>query len=189
VQAVVVPCDLDQRARSRKRLAAAAMVLALVDETGVDAERDVVEEDPVGDPPDVDPAFGAAAERSERREGIVAVEAEIAGEVVAGAERDTDERGVAIECDLRDRREGAVAAGYAEDLGARGPRCLAWILACREQMWLDSELPGGVHEFRGVLGALAGTRVDHQNGVGPHVCQVEPNGPWRVPRPMSIIPA
>jgi len=34
-----------------------------------------------------------------------------------------------------------------------------------------------------------GAGVDQQKGVGAHGRQVEPNGPWRVPRPVSIIPA
>ena len=47
VQPVPVCATLSKRARARERLAAAAVVLAPVDEPGVDAERDVVQEEPL----------------------------------------------------------------------------------------------------------------------------------------------
>ena len=108
------------------------MVLSLVDEPGVDAERDVVEEEPLGHAADVDPAFGPAGERFERGERIVAVEAEISGEMVARAERDADEGRIGVECGLRDRGERPVAACHAEDLRSRRPCRLPWILAVLE---------------------------------------------------------
>src|SRR2546427_724430 len=75
------PQDRDERSGAREGFAATAVALAAVDEPGVGAERDVVEEDPLADPPDVDSPLGAA-ERGQRGERIVAVEPDVAGEVV-----------------------------------------------------------------------------------------------------------
>ena len=80
------------------------MSLTLVDEPRVDTDRDVVQEQPVGGTPHVDPPF-AAPEGVERPEGIVAVEYEIACEVVASPERHGGEGGPALECDLGHRGE------------------------------------------------------------------------------------
>ena len=78
-----------QRANSRQRLASATVRLAAVDERGVGAERDVVQEKPFADPADVDPPF-LAAEGRERRQRIRTVKPEVAREVVPCPERDTD---------------------------------------------------------------------------------------------------
>ena len=60
----------------------------------------------------------------ERGKRIVAVEPEVAGEVVPRAERDDDERQVALDGDLCNRRERAVAARHAEGR-VRVPRASA----------------------------------------------------------------
>jgi hypothetical protein len=91
------------------------VLLAAMDDSRVDPERDVVEEEPATRATGVDPAL-SAPEGVERADGIVPVEAEIPGEVVPCPERDADERQVALECNLRYRRERAVAAGNSEDL-------------------------------------------------------------------------
>src|SRR5438876_4581892 len=82
-----------QRGNVGEGVAPAPVVLAPVDEPGVEAERDVVQEEPVAGPPDVDPPL-AAGERLERTDGVVAVEAEVAREVVPGAEGHAHERKV-----------------------------------------------------------------------------------------------
>jgi hypothetical protein len=99
----------------REGLSAPLVPLAAVYELGIEAERDVVQEESVGDAPDVDPPL-RTFEGVERLDGVIAVEPEVAREVVAGAEWDADERQVALECNLRYRRERAVAAGNPEDL-------------------------------------------------------------------------
>jgi hypothetical protein len=75
--------------------------LAPVDELGVDAERDVVQEDPVSDAADVDAPLppGEGIQRADR---IVPVEAEVPREVVARSEGDGDERELALEGDVGD---------------------------------------------------------------------------------------
>src|SRR5262249_2871450 len=63
-----------------------------------------------------------AVERLQRRERIVAVEAEIPSEVVAGAERDADERDSMLERGVSNRGERAVAARGRRAPGARPRR-------------------------------------------------------------------
>ena len=88
-------------------------MLAPVDERRVDAERDVVQEAPLARAADVDAPL-LALEAVERRERVVAVEAEVAGEVVARAEGDDDEGQVALDRDRGHARDRAVAARGAE---------------------------------------------------------------------------
>lgn len=90
-------------------VAAAAMVLPSVHEAGVDAERDVVEEQALPGSADVDPALNPV-ERGQRCERIVTVEADVAREVVSGAEGDADERKLPRERDVGDRCQRPVAA-------------------------------------------------------------------------------
>ena len=95
------------------------MVFPAVHEARVRAQRDVVEEEPVVRAPDVDHALDAVVERSERRNRVVAIEPDIAGEVVARAERDADERQAPLDRDVGNRGERAVAARHAERVGSR----------------------------------------------------------------------
>jgi hypothetical protein len=66
------------------------VVLAPVDEPRVEPERDVVQEAPLPRPADVDAPF-LALEAGERGEWVVAIEPEVAGEVVARAVGNDDE--------------------------------------------------------------------------------------------------
>ena len=123
MQPVWTACGLRQRTRAGERLAAPAVMLAPVDEPGVDAERDVVEEEPVAGLPDVDPPLDrAVVEGCERAERIVAVETDISREMVPRAERDADERSVRLERDRGDGCERAVAARTSSaGLGSSSP--------------------------------------------------------------------
>jgi hypothetical protein len=85
-------------------LTTAAVTFAPMHEPCVDAERDVVEKQALVRTPDVDAPF-RPSERTQCVERIVPVETEIAREVVAGSERDADERRVPLERDLGDGRE------------------------------------------------------------------------------------
>ena len=91
-----------------------------MDELRVGADRDVVEEEPFAHPPDVDPSLHTL-ERGESAYRIVAVETEVAREVVSGAERDADERQVALDRDLGKVRQRSVAPG--DPHWARGGPC------------------------------------------------------------------
>src|SRR5262245_66046898 len=85
----------EQRERLQTR---EGLVVLAADEPGVQPERDVVQEDAVVDARDVDASL-APTERLERRDGIIAVEPEVAGEVVERAERNDDERHATLDRD------------------------------------------------------------------------------------------
>ncbi len=102
----------------------------------VDPEADVVEEEPAADPADVDAPLGAA-EGVERRDRVVPVEADVAGEVVAGPERDADERQVTLDRDLRDRGERAVASRHPEGGGIGSAGELGSVVVLLEDVRLD----------------------------------------------------
>ena len=189
MQPITFSSDGEQRLCPRERLCAAAVMLAPVHEACVGAEGHVVEEESSAHPADVDALDPAAVEGGERRERIVTVEAGVACEVVARSEGDADEARAGLERGRRDRGERSVAARDAHDLGSR-PDCeLAGILTGPQEMRRDPPFARGRGQLvRGRISA-AGAGVDQQKGVGPHGRQVEPNGPWRPSRPMSIIPA
>ena len=96
--------------------------------------------------------------------GIVTVEAEVAREVVASSERNADERGIAFERHLGDRRQRAVASGHAQDLGRRGAGQLRRVLAFPQDVRLDAGGPRLDGELVGRGRAFAGTRIDEQEG-------------------------
>ena len=95
-------------------------VALLLDDRGVDAERHVVDEEPVADRRVVDAPLDGVAEGVEARARVVAVDAQVEGEVVAGAGRDAHERQVVLDGDRGDEGLGPVAAGHAEAVGAAG---------------------------------------------------------------------
>lgn len=105
-----MPGKQQQGAKLCERVPPAAMVLSLVDEVGVSADRDVVQEESLADASDVDPSLHAS-EGDQGADRIVTIETEVAREVVPGAERDADERQVALDRDLGDRRQRSVAPG------------------------------------------------------------------------------
>ena len=101
-----------------------AVALAL-DRLGVDAERDVVDERAPVDLGEVDDVLaGARAERVERAEVVVAVDAEVEREVVAGPGRDARVRQVVRRGDPRDDRLRPVTAGHREPVRAARDRVL-----------------------------------------------------------------
>ena len=95
------PKEDPERAQAGEGVPAPTVLFAAVNEPGVDAERDVVQKEPVVDATDVDCLLGPSVECRERGERVVAVEAEVPREVVARPERDDDEREVAVDRDLR----------------------------------------------------------------------------------------
>ena len=104
--------------QQRARLGVA--VRRLADRVAVEAERHVVEEHAAIHLRHVDPALDAVGERVERADQIVAVNAKVEREVVAGAGGNADERKPMRECGCRDDGERPVAAGDAERV--RAPR-------------------------------------------------------------------
>jgi hypothetical protein len=160
------------------------VVLAAMDERGVDAERDVVQEAPLAGASDVHTPL-LAVERVQRGERVVAVEPDVAGEVVARAEGDDDERQVALDGDRRHARDRAVAAGGGEHLGVGVPRELGRVVALAEHVHLDSPFPRRLRQLLGGRALAAGARVDQQqrphgpHGIGHGSPQVRPNGSLR----------
>ena len=80
------PEHVGQRVEDRLQLRL-AIALAL-DSLRVEAERDVVDENAAVDLGEVDPALAAVDERVERADDVVAIDAEVEREVVAGPGRD-----------------------------------------------------------------------------------------------------
>src|SRR6266540_7327062 len=94
------------------------MICAAMDDSGVEPERDVVEEEPATGAADVDPPL-AAPEGIERADRILPVEAEIPGEVVPRPERNADERQVALDRQRGDGRQRADAPRDSDRLSSR----------------------------------------------------------------------
>jgi len=89
---------------------------------GVGAERHVVDERVTTDHSEVDPQLDAVGQRAQARHRILAVQAQVKGEVVAGARGDHQEGEAVFGGDAGHQRLGAVAARDAEQVSAVGDR-------------------------------------------------------------------
>jgi hypothetical protein len=163
-----------------------------MDEARVEAERHVVEEEPPVGTAYVDPALDAL-ESLQCSLRVVAVQPHVAGEMVSRAERDADERQVALDRDLGDRGEGPVSAGHPEHVGAGRAREVRRALSLPEHVGPDSALLSGGGELAGVGRAAPGTRVDEEEArhsgtetTGTGGLTNEPFGPWH-PAPLGPI--
>jgi hypothetical protein len=118
------PGEEDERAQLRECVAPAAMAFAVMDELRVEPERDVVQEQAFADAADVDPPL-ESPKCVQRGDWIVAVEPEVASEVVSRSEGNADEGNVALDCDLCDCGERTVTTGGAERVrvGMTGEFC------------------------------------------------------------------
>ncbi len=135
--------------QARQGVPAPAVVLAPVHEPRVDPERDVVEEEAVAGARHVDAPLDAVVECGQGADRVVAVEPEVAREVVPRPERDADERHVLLDRDLGDGGERAVAAGHAEHVGSGAPRELLQVVAVLEEAHLDAAALRRVAELGG----------------------------------------
>jgi len=147
VESLVVECELERMpvlhnervgACAREQLAAAPVMLAAVDESRVEAERDVVEERAPVHSAEVDSTF-LACEPGKRPDGVVAVEAEVAREMVARAVGDADERELALDRDARDGGERPVAARHPQSVGIRFAGKLLEVVVLAEDVHGDTE--------------------------------------------------
>ena len=86
---------------------------------GVEPERDVVDEHPPVDLAQIDPALTAVDERVQGTDDVVAVDAEIEREVVAGAGRDAGVRQPELGSDRGDDRLRAVPPAMANPSAPR----------------------------------------------------------------------
>ena len=124
-------------------------VLLRLDDLGVHAQRDVVDEDPVTDGGEVDATLDGIGEGVQRPDHVVAVEAEVEGEVVAGAGRDADERHVGLHGDRRHEGLGPVASRHADHIGPSVDGVLGQleqVVAGTQHDRLDAAAPGLVLE-------------------------------------------
>jgi hypothetical protein len=154
-------CEQQERPEAGQRLLSAPVLLAPVHELGVEAERDVVQEHVPVHAAGVDPALDPE-ERLERGERIVAIEPEIAREVVARPVGDADERKVALERDLGDGRQRAVATGDAEALRIGCARELRCVLALGKEMRLDAARACAVAKRIRTRVRFARARIDEE---------------------------
>ena len=131
-------------------------VLRQADDLGIQAEGDVVDEGPPVHVPEVDRAFHRHAERVERADHVVAVEAEVHRQVVPGACGHNHHRHAVPGGHARDQRLGAVAARHAEHVGptSHGSLCqVDQVLPWAEDDRLDAAGPA----FSQQGGASGGT--------------------------------
>ena len=135
-----------ERAEPGEGFAPPAAVLAPVDEPRVEAQRDVVQKEPVSDAAHVDPSL-FPVEGRERADRVAAVEAEVPREVVAGPERDADKRNVLLDRHLGNRRERAVPARHPQHVSVCAPCHLRQVVPLREEMHVDASLARGVPEL------------------------------------------
>ena len=155
------------RGRLQQRARLGVAVGRLPNRVAVDPERDVVEEEPAVHLRHVDPALDAVGERVERADQIVAIEAEVEREVVAGAGGNADERKPVRECGCCDDGERPVAAGDAERVraarhGVIDQRCEVVVRAQDDHV--DAALARPLGEAGARRLAAAGPRVDEEHG-------------------------
>ena len=112
--------QVGQRVQGRAELVAA--VAGRLDHLGVGAERRVVHERLTADHAQVDAQVDAVGQRVEARRRVLAVQAQVEGEVVAGARGDHQEGNVMLGGDAGHERLSAVAARDAEQVGAARDR-------------------------------------------------------------------
>jgi hypothetical protein len=108
-----------------------------MDESRIEAERNVVQEQSPVRPTDVD-ALLPSGERAQRGERIVAIETQVTREVVPGSEGDDDERDLTFDGDLGYPGQRAVAAGDSQRT-VRCARKLGGIVLLGEDMRRDPE--------------------------------------------------
>ena len=129
---------------------------------GVEPERDVVDEHPPVDLAEVDPPLTAVDERVEGTDDVVAVDAEIEREVVAGPGRDAGVRQPELGGDRGDDRLRAVPAGHGQPVRAArdgGADQRLEVVTALELDRLDATLAGLLGQREALRFAAAGLRV------------------------------
>ena len=131
------------------RLALGVAVAVLLDDGGVDAQRDVVDEEAVAHRAVVDEALDAVAKGDHALARVFLVEAQVLGEVVARPGRDADERDVVLMADRGDEGLRPVAAGHAQAVGSAGDGVAGQngkVEAVVEEDRLDAHLGGDLRQ-------------------------------------------
>lgn len=133
---------------------------------GIEAERHVVDEHAPVDLRQVHPALAALDQRVQTADDVVAVDAEVQGEVVASPGRDAGVGQVIGRRDLRHDRLRAVSACHGQGVGAGGDRVLdelAQVVAAPELDRLDPAMPSLRGEMKALRLATAGKWVEEQD--------------------------
>ena len=159
--AVAIASEQEQGTELREGIPSPPVVLAVVDEERVEAKRDVVQERAIGGSTNIDPAL-RAREGVEGADWVVAVEAEVAREVVPSPERHADERHVALDRDLCHRRERSVAARDADRVGLCGAREPCGIVVGPEDARVDAALVRLGLKFLRARAVVARARIDQE---------------------------
>ena len=149
------------------RLALGVTVAVLLDDGGVDAQRDVVHEEAVAHRAVVDEALDAVAKGDHALARVFLVEAQVLGEMVARAGRDADERDVVLVADRGDEGLRPVAAGHAQAVGAAGDGVAGQngeVEAVVEKDRLDAHLGGDLRqaELRHLAAARPRVAQEHR---------------------------
>jgi hypothetical protein len=84
--------------------------------------------------------------------------------MVTSSERDADESCIALDRDVGDRRQRAVASGDPQDLRRRGPCKLRRVLSFPQDVRLNAEGPSLGGELAGSRRAGARTGIDQKEG-------------------------
>ena len=159
IHAATIAGEQEQRPQLGEDVPPPPVALATMDEEGIEPQRDVVQKESFADAAHVDPAL-AAAKRVERADWIFPVEAQIAREVVPRAERDADEREVALERRFGDRCKRAVAPRDPQRVGLGRPRELGGVIGGLEDPRVDSPRARLLQEFLRARAPVARARVD-----------------------------
>jgi hypothetical protein len=114
----------DARKHSPRRPRLVFSVSLGLDDHRVDAERHVVDEDPIGDQPDIDPYLLGVAEGVEGADRVARIETEVFGEVIPSPDRHAHEPHIVLKGDLGDQALRAVTASHAKDVGSELYRLL-----------------------------------------------------------------
>jgi hypothetical protein len=161
IEAFAVPGEQEQRTELGKGLVPAPVALAAVHEVGVEPQRDVVQENALGDASDVDRPL-PSLEGVQGADRVVAVETQVAREVVARPERDADERQLALERNFGDRGERAVTARDAERVSVGRAGELGGVVAGAQDPRFDSAFSRRLEELFRARRAGARARVDEK---------------------------
>ena len=139
------------------------------DDHRVDAERHVVDEDPIGDQPETDPYFLGVPEGVQGTDRVVRIETEIFGEVIPSPDWHAREPQIVRQGDLGDLALRAVTASHAKDVGSELYRLLGTLLQIvpgAEGDILDPSSAGLVAQGDplGLPAAGLGVRQQHRMG-------------------------
>ena len=190
--AVPVAQREQQGTRASKGVPPPAAALAAVHQPGVEPERDVVQEELLAHAPHVDLPLDPG-ESVERRNRVVAVEPEVAGEVVARAVGDADEGNVPRDRDRCHGRERAVATGHAEHVGVGGLGQLDEILPLADDVHRDAAPSRFRLKLADARPRLSRARIDEEARRDPSKVlgltrvKIRPRGLWGDNAPAPIM--